>query len=892
MAQGGSMATYPLTTQLQVPPLPYRPVRRVRLVNSLERGIPRHKLTLLCAPAGYGKTTALSQWARSSGLPLVWLSLSEQDNDFEGFFRYLLKGWQALWPSVAESPLGLLLEGTQPPLEAISAAFVNVADDAPSPPVFVFDDYQLIENPAIHQTLGFLLEHLPPNVHIVLASRSEPLLPLARYRARRELLEVGTDDLEFSLDETRAFFRGRSGCRFSPDELTALHAQLEGWVAGLQLALLAFKHRRGAGAIPAPSGRHRFIADYLHEDVLARQPEAVRRFLLQTSILAQLCGPLCAAVTGGENAQDMLERLERDNLFLTPLDDDRTWFRYHQLFARVLYEELERRHPADVTELHSRAARWHLEHELPDEALRHAVAANDFDLGVEVVEGYFEAKLLSGEFKLLTRWLESLPGAWYTDYPSIGLIRAGVFLFSGAFERGIRCVDEVEQALGTTESEAARWHLARTTAIRCAIACFQNDLTQAESYAEQALQALPVADHAYRAVTFHALGDSYRRNGFWVKARRAYLEVLELTRAPSFRIRSVHVLGGLADLELRQGRLRAAAACWEKALGTLEGEPRGSFPLPLTGWLYIRLSEVRYAWNELDEATDSLAKGLERAELGGDARVLIAGYLNAARLNLTLGELGGAGAYLERARALVANAPDPEWQGRVERVQLELWLAQGKLRAAVLWLDAQDADVPLDIPLTGGAQLAQARVLLVKGDATSLERALKLLKPLVAAVEAEGRSDILIEALALLALTRWQRGDTSGALTALERALRLAEPEGYVRLFVDLGLPLARLLQAAQARAVLPEYLETLLAAFTDRSTPTVTTGALPQPLTRREQEVLELLAAGLTNRETAAQLDISSETVKKHVGNLFAKLTVRTRTEAVAKARALDLLG
>jgi LuxR family maltose regulon positive regulatory protein len=355
------------------------------------------------------------------------------------------------------------------------------------------------------------------------------------------------------------------------------------------------------------------------------------------------------------------------------------------------------------------------------------------------------------------------------------------------------------------------------------------------------------------------------------------------------------VFGALADLALRQGHLREAATYWRKALAAIEEQENwGRLPLPVIGWVYIRMGEILYEWNELVEASDHLSRGLERSELGGDVQALIAGYLITGRLKLTEGDIALAGEYLEKARPLVENAPFPDWVGRFERFQLEFWLAQDRLRAAVDWADELLRRDALERPSENEmAHLAMARVLIVKGDAPSLERALALLERLLQAADAEGRMGVTIEALALRALAHWRRGEQASALTALERALRLAEPEGYVRLFADLGLPMARLLQEARSRAVLPDYVETLLAACgADLAFSAPAEATLPEPLTTREQEVLQLIGAGLTNREIAATLVISPETVKKHTASIYGKLGVRSRREAVARARKLALLG
>ena len=888
------MDTVLLATKLRIPPQPHHVLPRARLVDAIERAIPHYRLILISTPAGYGKTILLAQWANASRFPVVWLSISEEDDDNTRFFRYLLTGWEEIQPGVMESPLGLLLRSNSPDSQAILSAFVNVATDVSDHIVFVLDDYHLIEDPSIHQALTYLLDHLPPNVHFVVAGRTEPPLPLARYRARRELQELRAKDLQFLQDETAGFLNETMSLDLAHDEVVSLQAQLEGWIAGLQLASLTLRNRHEATNKLVVSGRHRFIADYLSEDVLAHLPDDIQRFLLQTSILDRISGSLCDAVTGEASGQEMLQHLERENLFIMPLDDRREWFRYHLLFADFLESELYRRHPSEVADLHRRAARWHLAHDLPEQALRHAVKGDDIDIAVHVFEAYFNEKLNSGELKLIKRWLESLPEQWLSAYPVFGLAQAALFAFTGELDNCVRCIDEVEKRLLAVESDQAQRQLAKVTAVRCAIACIQNDLPQAETYAGQALNHLSAQDASFLHLVYGALGDSYRYYGRWHEARQSYLKVLELPYGPTYRAHSVHVYGALADLELRQGRLREAAASWSKALAGIQDRATwGAFPLPLIGWVYIRMGEILYEWNELPEAADNLTRGLERTELGGDVKALIAGYLLAGRLKLTEGDISAAGEYIEQVRPLVENAPFPDWVGRFGRFQVEFWLAQDKLRAAVSWADAMRAGGALEgRPDTEEAQLSIARVLIVKGDLPSLERATALLERLLRAAEAEGRASVAIEALALQALAQSRRGEQAGAMTSLERALRMAASEGYMRLFIDLGLPMARLLQEARSRDMMPDYVEKLLTAFgADISSLASGQGALPEPLSLREREVLQLIAAGLTNREIAESLVVSPETVKKHTASIFGKLGVRSRTEAAARARKLDLL-
>ena len=671
-----------LATKLRIPPQPQWTVARVALLETLEEKVPLHRLTLVTAPAGYGKTTLASEWAQQSVLPVAWLSLGEGENHLERFLRYLFAAWKEVDPGVAESTLGVLLGGQMPEKDSVLAAFTNVGSKRDEHLVFVLDDFHLIDEPSVLAALAFLLDHLPPALHFVLCGRGEPALPLARYRARRQLLEIRAEDLRFSRDEARAFLDHFMGPVLGREDADGLQQQTGGWIAGLQLAALSLRHHNERLADrPVVSGRQRFIADYLSDDVLAPLPQTMREFLLQTSILERLCAPLCAAVTGYKASQAMLEKLEGESLFLTPLDDSRKWFRYHPLFAEFLQARLEQRNPEEVKTLHRVAARWHLDEELPEQAFEHAVAGDDAGCAIEVIERYLGIKLTGGEFRQVQAWLDALPEQWLVDYPVINVARAALFAYTGAVEQCIRCLDDAEERI-VQSGEETRAQRARITAMRCFVACFQNDLAQAERLAARALRDLPEENQSFRPGVYGALGDTYRRHGRWEEARQWYLKALELAHAPVVRFQAGHVFGALADLALRQGRLHIANDFWAKALASVaEQAYQPTLPLPAIGWLYIRRGEILYEWNQLASAREHLSQGLERAELGGDRRAMIAGYLLIARLALTEGDSEQAGAYLEQP--LVENASPVD--KRLRATPDGAVVGKDGLRAAIGW---------------------------------------------------------------------------------------------------------------------------------------------------------------------------------------------------------------
>jgi LuxR family maltose regulon positive regulatory protein len=880
-----------LASKCQIPAAPRHVLPRLRLVEQLDRATSYYKIVLVAAPAGYGKTTALAQWARTGKTPVAWLTIAPEDNDMIPFMRHLVLAWEMDQADVKTSELDILLGTAAPDREAVLAAFVRVATRRQTAQAFVLDDADLIVEPAVHTALTFLIDHAPPMLHFVVAARHEPPLPLSRYRARQELRDVTATDLRFTPAESEGFLNQQLQLGLPYTAVDRLQAEAEGWIAGLQLAGLTLQRQRADVDDIHVTGQHRFIADYLRDDVLLPLPGDLRRFLLQTSILERLCGSLCDAVTGQENGAEMLDELERRNLFLQPLDDHREWYRYHGLFRDFLRAELRRGSTPAATELHHHAAAWFLARDCPEEAFVHAHHSEDLALTRRIIVEHFVVKLLRGEVRVVQRWLDALPAAWIADDAGLQLAHAGILLATGQFDACARQLDTAERL---AQKRSEHTILAKIIAMRCNIACFQNDLPRAESLAAEALHALPQTNLDLRPGVYGALGDTYRRNGHWRDAKACYLKLLDFAQTPSFQVQAVHVFGALADLALRQGHLREAADYWQRALTAIHDRRNwGHLPLPLIGWVYVRMGEILYEWNDLANAWTHLTEGLERAALGGDIRTLLAGYVTAGRVKLAQGDVDAALAQLGRARSHLGQAQFPGWNGRAAQLQVDLWLAQDRLQRALDWAEHMDSrDHSAASPEDPRLRLTKVKVLLATARASSLHRAQDELDRLIPQAEAEGRGGIVVVALGLRALVALRRRDHAGSLRVLAQALRLAAPEGYIRSFLDLGLPMAHLLQDARTRNVQPDYVAELLNAAEWPGTPaTLASTTLPEPLTPREREVLALLAAGLTNREIAAQLTVATGTIKKHVGNIYAKLNVHSRTEAVVRATALNLL-
>ncbi|MBI2940905.1 MAG: helix-turn-helix transcriptional regulator [Chloroflexi bacterium] len=891
-----------LATRLAVPPRRPGLVARPGLIERLNQLVDR-KLALISAPAGFGKTTFLVDWARRAELPVAWLSMDEGDDDVARFLGCVVAAWAAIEAEIRDRPLGLLAGSLSPPVDRLLSTLLDEAAARPGHFALVLDDYHLVTEPAIHDALAFVVEHLPPQMHLVISGRTDPPLPLARLRARGQLIELRADDLRFTTDQAVELFRHVAGFDLAAADVAALTLRTEGWIAGLQLAALSL---RGGSPlshqVEAVSGSDRHIADYLAAEVLGQQPEEIRAFLQRTAILERLSGPLCDAVTGRADGQAVLEALDRANLFLVPLDNRRQWYRYHQLFAEFLRSHLEKTSADEVTTLHRRASAWYADNGFPDEAFRHAVSGQDFERAARVVEEYFALKLGYGQYRIVGEWLQSLPGQLLTTRPLLGIGRALFLMFAGQPTTCLKRLEEVERHLNADVPEPAcdtRVQLARVASTRAILACFENDLERVVKLANQAFQGLPEDDLFFRFAVNIALGDAYRRSSQWLSAVEPYQAALRIARRAPIPFIGVHPLSALGDLSMMRGQLRRAGEFRREALHLISDQAnRAGVAVPLMGWAHIRMGELLYEWNDLPTALHHLQQGAQLAELGGDTQALVFGHLAIGKVRLARGDVEGAFEEILRVKPLVEAAEMPEWGTQLHQFHVRIWLAQGNLPAANGWVEETRFGVDDERTYRYEiARVALAQVLIAQGErgagANTLDRALVLLGRLLQLAEAAGRMAVVVEALALEALAQRARGDSSRAFVALERALRLAEPEGYVRLFVDLGPAMAALLHEAHARGLSPDYLTRLLAAFgAARPVSVPTSSPLVDPLSAREIEVLRLVAAGLSNREIADALVIAVGTVKRHVATVYEKLGVNSRTQALARARELRLLA
>ena len=887
-----------LETKLYVPHSRSALVPRTRLTRAIGTG---QKVTLVVAPAGFGKTTLLSTWlAESADGPgaFGWVSLDGTENDPSLFWAYVIRALQRIRAGVGTHALALLQSSPPPPMESILTALINEIEAIDEDFTLVLDDYHVIDAAAVHDALTFLVDHMPRRMHLVIASRSEPRLPLARLRARGELTELRAADLRFTLDEATAFFNEVMALELSPDDAARLERHTEGWIAALKLAALSLKGRRDvSGFVDSFSGDHRYIADYLVQEVLQTEPPQLRRFLLATSILGRMNGALCDAVTGEGGSRAILDDLERRGLFVVALDDRREWYRYHHLFADVLQRlSREGADGGDARLFHRRASEWYEQHAVTGEAIEHALAGEDFDRAARLLERSWPEKNRSFESDTWLARVRRVPEAVVRNRPVLSMGYAWALLNIGELEVAEPLLRHVEQLLHAPaptmivdDEERFRALDSELATARVYLAQSRGDAPGTVEHAQRALSIIPENDHAARATGLALLALAHWAHGDLEAAFRTFSSALDGMRAAGHDmdvIRGVFVLG---DLRVAQGRLREAETHYQHGLRLARESPHAD--VAEIDELHCGLSELNREWNDLAAATRHL-DALAGADGLGYKLKRQRWSTAMARVCEARGDLDAALEWLEDAERNERRDPMPRVQP-IPALKARIRLAQGRVEDALKWVTAVRLTIDDDLSFSREFEhVTLARVLLAQGQVNDAAR---LLERLHAAASAGGRNGSVIEILVLQALAHHALGNQRAALDALAQALSLAEPERYLRVFLDEGIRMRELLKTATARGLAGSYTRRVLAAF-DAPLPPVGSdsvkGAAPlQPLTTRELEILRLIAAGLRNQEIADDLSISAATVKRHIANAYAKLGVGHRTEALARAAELKLL-
>jgi ATP/maltotriose-dependent transcriptional regulator MalT len=891
-------------------------VPRPRLLARLDAGLDPGRCSLLSAPAGAGKTSLLAAWLAQLDRPVAWLTLDERDQAADQVLRYLVAALQAMAPDCGRGVLAWLEAPRPPPPEVMVTSLVNDLAALPAPGLLILDDYHLVRAPDVHAAVAFLLDHLPPTLHLVIASREDPPLPLPRLRARHQLTEVRAADLGFSLEEAAAFLGEGMGLRLAEEDVAALVERTEGWAAGLQLAGLALRDRPDPAAfVAAFTGGHRLVADYLLAEVLDRQPASTRRFLLATSVLDRLCAPLCDAVApDAGDSQGVLEELEQANLFLVPLDDERVWYRYHHLLADALRARLAREAGAEAAaSLHRRAGAWFGREGLLPEAIGHALAGDAAEDAATWIEALAPSMFATMSIhKTLTAWLAALPEPVARARPLLCLAQAWLHIHRVELEPATTWIDAATRALPAADDDArpARGAVAAT---RAYLATVLPDAApdHAVGWAERALADLAPDDVAFRGIAGLSLGQAALALGRLDRAERAFAEVAAASRAAGLVQGSLTAATQQVNVQRLRGARRQALATGRATLAWAS-----EHVVPSTvGRLRTVLAELLLDEDDLEAALPLATDGLaDLREFGNAPPLVLLASLPLVRLRLAQGDAAAAGAVLAEVRPLVQHGPFAMVTQLLEAAEARVRLGQGDAVAAAAWAAAVAWAAPVEpsaladvlrfaAAAVEAAGVTPARVLVVQGrttgDAALLQQAERHLEAAWQLVEGHGLGWLRLRVLILRALLADAKGDRKAALGSLAAAVAQAEPEGVTRPFLDEGGPMAALLAdllvaARDGRKVAggasPAFLGTLLAAFPGQAPGPRRTG-LVEPLTEREQEVLRLLAAGRSNADMAAELFVEQSTVKTHLIHLYRKLGAHSRTQTVARARALGLL-
>ncbi|MEP6979197.1 MAG: LuxR C-terminal-related transcriptional regulator [Nakamurella sp.] len=890
-------------------------VARPRLTVRLDGGMDA-ALTLVSAPPGFGKTMLLAEWLAlqaSDGRAAAWLSLDHRDNDAAVFWTYLVTAVSNAAPGVGEGALAIL-QSPQPRAEAVLSSLLNDLTAVPNHVVLVLDDYHVIDNREVHDGMTFLLEHLPERLHVVIAARADPVLPLARLRARGELVEIRATDLRFTRDEAAAYFAGAAGSALSPGEVAALERRTEGWIAALQLAALSMQGRDDVGAFIADfAGDDRYIVDYLAEEVLNRQPEDIRRFLMQTSILDRLSAPLCDAVTGRDDGRSMLATLEQRNLFLVALDDRRRWYRYHQLFADVLQSRLLEAGSESVDDLHRRAGRWFEASGEPSEAIRHAMAAGDHQRVADLAERAILGMGRARREATVLGWLEALPDEVVRARPVLLVGFAGSLLMVGR-------IDGVEDRL--RDAELLLDELNRVPAgpgapltgvmvagdahsrglpgmielYRAALALAAGDVPGTVRHAERARELSAADDPLCRAAAAGLSGLAYWSSGDLAGGYTSYAECMAGLYGAGYIADTFGCAVALADIRLTQGRLGEAFRIYQQALE--RGSEQGGSVTRGTADMYVGLGEIARERGDLPSAANLLQRAEQLGAQSGLPQNPYRWRVVMARIRRAEGDLAGALDLLDEAERLYNGDFFPDVRP-IAAIRAAVWVAQGAVDRALGWVADRGLSHADELSyLREFEHITLARVLLARyatdRSETTMAQAAGLLERLLVAGEVGARTGSVIEILVVQARAHQLASDLPAATAALLRALGLAEPEGYVQVFVDEGPALAPVLSAAATPGTNSDHVRRLIRAAGTIGRTVRSARADPRlvaPLSERELDVLRLLGSDLDGPAIARRLVVSLNTVRTHTKSIYAKLGVNNRRSAVRRAIELHLL-
>ncbi|MBE0672619.1 MAG: AAA family ATPase [Anaerolineales bacterium] len=904
------MSTTVLATKLYIPSPRSKIVLRPRLIEQLNKGFSSNHtpgVTLISAPAGFGKTTLVNEWIAECGKPAAWLSLDEGDGDPARFLAYFVTALQTLKPDLGLGVLTALQSPQPPPIESILTTIINeitaISDNSSTDSglrfIFVLDDYHIIDSKPVDNALAFLIEHLPPQMHMVIATREDPQIPLARLRARGQLTELRAADLQFSPAEAMEFLNRVMGLNLSEKDVAALESRTEGWIAGLQLAALSMQgHHEAASFIKSFTGSHRFVLDYLIEEVLGQQSEKIQVFLLRTSILDRMCGALCDAILldSSTSGQEILEQLERANLFIVPLDNERRWYRYHHLFGDLLRQRLGQ--PKELAEYHLRASAWYEANGDPAEAFQHALAAGDFERSASLAESAWQNMERNFQTLAWLGWVKKLPNATVCSRPWLCVQIGWAYSDVGETEESESYLQNAERAAAGMETQDAFKSIPGNIAlIRAGNAQIEGDLAETVRYAELSIQLAPEEDLLIRAQAAITLGFTQWAVGkveASLQAMHTWMDDMQKMGNQMYAIASVFVV---ADMQITLGRLDDAEKALRKTIQ--QAEALGSEAEVVTAHHHLGLAMLAYERG--DDA--AFAQSLQTAADLGQRTTLVdwphRWNLAQARLKKSNGEFDSALQCLDNAQRGYVKNPIPIIQP-IEAHKARVHLKQGRLDKAQAWVRERSLSVNDEASyLSEYEHLTLARVRLAEN---SFDGVHEMLERLLALAESQQRTGSVIEILLTQALVHQAQGSHSESLAVLERALTLTEPESYIRIYADEGEAMRLLISdfrssIASHNHPLLGYVNRILDFFPQQMEDGVQskiTNPQPkmiEPLTERELEILRLIAAGHSNAVIGQRLYLALSTVKGHNLRIFNKLQAENRTEAVARARELGLI-
>lgn len=929
-----------LSTKLHIPRVRANGVSRPRLTERLLTCIEQRpgSLILLSGPAGFGKTTLLSEFVNQLPHCVAWISLDEADNDPIRFWTYVIAACQSVQTEIGESALALLQLPQPLPDETIPTLLINDIVRLQKDVVLVLDDYHTIQNSSIHTALSFLLDHLPDRLHLVVSTRVDPPWPLARIRARDQLIEIRAMDLRFTTEEITLFLNQAMNLDLSAEDVAALEARTEGWIASVQLAAISMRGRSDVSSfIKAFTGSHVYVAEYLMEEVLARQPEEVKTFLLQTSILERLNASLCESVSGRADSQAMLKDLYQANLFLLPLDEEGQWFRYHQLFADLLQARLQQMASADeITALHQRSAAWYEQAGMTNEAITQSLAAEDYSHAVQLVEKVALPMILKAYFKTVEDWLQVIPPKFLSKSPRVNMAFAWMHLMRRNFTQAAPYLEHLQEIFSSEQAERIEPALhGQWLALQSMVLNAQGRPMESRDLAEQALNILPENEAQVRSMTYMGLANAYEQMLDYERANQAAEAIIQHGRAAGDLASEVFGLSFLGKLLVEQGSLHSAYEIATQAMRRIE--QTSSFS-PFSATLYGELAQVHYHWHQLEEARQYFSRSVELSLLGGfsDAKIYYSVFLS--RLFQMDGDLQASLQEIEKALDLAQTA----WMApalvmeEVVAQQVSIFLAldrfspvQTVLKRYGFGFDDRFSYPELAPDSTPQAVVSHAKGLLYnsalrtllyapgrKDHEQALRQGIELADLVIKGSLRSRQLPIALQTLLLRAQLHMARGEERASLADVVKALELAEPEGFISIFVEEGRPIAELLIKMFKRNLLGKvqlnYVQDILAAFPNThltqetpnaqsASPTHLAGETAavneflvpiESLTPRELEVLQLIAGGDSNQSIANKLVITLSAVKKHTGNIFRKLNVNSRTQAIARARQLGLLS